>query len=106
MILMYKILFFKILLRNFIEITNSLLAAQVFVFFAARFETSSTTMKHVLYEMALNPNIQDKLRKEMKEFHTKNNKNLTYEEVKKMKYLDKVFKGIFFKFISTVTKYI
>lgn len=56
--------------------------------------------------MILNPNIQDKLRKEMKEFHTKNNKNLTYEEVKKMKYLDKVFKGIFFKFISTVTKYI
>lgn len=58
-------------------------------------------MAHALYEMALNPNVQDKLRKEIKEFHAKNNGNVTYEEVKKMKYLDKVFKGIFFKLIST-----
>lgn len=56
-------------------------------------------MAHALYEMALNPNIQDKLRKEIKEFYANN--NFTYEEVKKMKYLDKVFKGIFFKLILT-----
>lgn len=54
-------------------------------------------MAHALYEMALNPHIQDKVRKEIKEFHAKNNGNFTYEEVKKMKYLDKVFKGIFFQ---------
>lgn len=79
---------------NFTEITDTLLAAQASVFFAAGFETSSTTMAHALYEMALNPDIQDKLRNEMKEFHAKNNGNLKYEDIKEMKYLDKVFRGI------------
>lgn len=78
-------------LKN-IEITDTLLAAQASVFFAAGFETSSTTMAHALYEMALNPDIQDKLRNEMKEFHAKNNGNLKYEDIKEMKYLDKVFR--------------
>lgn len=53
-------------------------------------------MAHALYEMALNPNVQDKLRKEMKEFHGKNNGDLKYEDIKEMKYLDKVFRGILY----------
>ncbi|XP_017757738.1 PREDICTED: cytochrome P450 6B1-like [Eufriesea mexicana] len=75
-----------------IDLTDTLLTAQAFIFFAAGFETSSTTIGHALYELALNPSIQDKLREEMKEFSTKNNGNLTYNVVKDMKYLDKVFK--------------
>lgn len=43
--------------------------------------------------MALNPDIQDKLRREIIEFHVKSNGNLKYEQVKEMKYLDKIFKG-------------
>ena len=70
-----------------------LLTAQAFVFFAAGFETSSTTMSHTLYELALNPNIQDKLRAEIHKTYNENGAKLTYDAIKDMKYLDKVFKG-------------
>ena len=75
-----------------IELTDTLLAAQAFVFFVAGFETSSTTIGHALYEMALNHDIQDKLRQELNEFYAKNKGNWTYDDVKGMSYLDKVFK--------------
>ncbi|CAL1677684.1 unnamed protein product [Lasius platythorax] len=74
------------------ELTDSLIASQAFVFFLAGFETSSTTMSHALYELALNQEIQDKLRKEIDEEYTKHGSNLIYENIKKMNYLDKVFK--------------
>nr|XP_033329019.1 cytochrome P450 6A1-like [Megalopta genalis] len=75
-----------------IELTDNLLAAQAMVFFAAGFETSSTTICHALYEMALNPQVQEKLRAEIKEFSIKNNGSIKYDDIKEMKYLDKVFK--------------
>lgn len=75
-----------------IELTDSLLTAQAFVFFVAGFETSSTTICHALYEMALNPQMQDKLRDEIKEFSAKNDGTCKYDDVKEMKYLDKVFR--------------
>ncbi|XP_072756853.1 cytochrome P450 6A1-like [Anoplolepis gracilipes] len=75
-----------------IKLTESLLASQAFVFFLAGFETSSTTMSHALYELALNQQIQDKLREEIDEEYTKHGSNLVYENVKNMNYLDKVFK--------------
>lgn len=71
------------------------LTAQAFVFFGAGFETSSTAMSHAMYELALNPDIQDKLREEVNATFAENNGKLSYESVKDMKYLDKVFKGKF-----------
>lgn len=81
--------------------TIELITAQAFVFFAAGFETSSTTVSNALYELAQNHTIQNELRKEIKEELQKNNGNLTYEGIKNMKYLDKVFRGKLYKiFIS------
>lgn len=76
----------------FPEVTDNLLTSQAFVFFLAGFETSSSTMSNALYELALNPDIQKKLREEIREISRKEGK-LTYDSVKKMTYLDKVFKG-------------
>jgi len=72
-----------------------LITAQAFVFFVAGFETSSTTMSHALYELAINQQVQDKLREEIDQECASHGSNLTYENVKKMNYLDKVFKGMF-----------
>ncbi|XP_034947083.1 cytochrome P450 6j1-like [Chelonus insularis] len=75
-----------------IELTDKLLAAQLFVFFAAGFETSSTTMGNALYELAINQSIQSELRKEIKETLSKSGGKLIYDGIKNMKYLDKIFK--------------
>ncbi|XP_031772912.1 probable cytochrome P450 6a14 [Apis florea] len=81
-------------------ITNELLAAQTFIFFVAGFETSSTTISNALYELALNPDIQDKLRKEIKEFEEKNDGDWKYETIKEMEYLGKVFQETLRKYPS------
>lgn len=73
--------------------TDTLLTAQAFVFFLAGFETSSTVTSQALYELALNQHVQDKLREEINEEYRKNGSSLIYENIKKMSYLDKVFKG-------------
>ena len=69
------------------------LAAQCFLFFLAGFETSSTTMTFALYELALNPDIQEKLRQEIKTVLKKHDDKLTYEAMLDIKYLQMVIDG-------------
>uniref|UniRef100_T1GQ91 Cytochrome P450 n=1 Tax=Megaselia scalaris TaxID=36166 RepID=T1GQ91_MEGSC len=66
------------------------LAAQAFVFFLAGFETSSTTMGFLLYELALNPEIQEALRSEILTALEGNDGQLTYEMLSEIPLLDKV----------------
>ena len=69
------------------------LAAQAFVFFAAGFETSSTTMTFCLYELSLHQDIQNRLREEIDVVLQKHEGKLTYEGIQEMEYLDKVVSG-------------
>ena len=78
---------------NFEGISMDSLAAQAFLFFAAGFETSSTTMTFCLYELSLHQDIQDRLREEIDVVLRKHDGKLTYEGIQQMEYLDKVVSG-------------
>jgi cytochrome P450 family 6 len=67
------------------------IAAQVFLFFIAGFETSSTAMNFGLYELARHPDVQKKLREEICQLLDKSDGQITYESLGEMKYLDQVF---------------
>ncbi|XP_062562557.1 cytochrome P450 6a8-like [Armigeres subalbatus] len=71
-------------------LTMDELAAQCFVFFIAGFETSSTTMNFCLYELAKNPDIQEKLRVEIEKAIASNDGQVTYDLVMGHRYLDNV----------------
>lgn len=69
------------------------ITAQAFVFFAAGFETSSTTLSFCLYELSLNKDIQNKLRDEIDTVLNVHNGHLTYEAIIDMKYMAQVVDG-------------
>lgn len=71
--------------------TDDEYVAQCFIFFAAGFDTVSTLMSFLSYELSLNQEIQDKLHEEIREINeTLNGAHLTYDTLSKMKYLDQV----------------
>ncbi|XP_050435290.1 probable cytochrome P450 6a14 [Adelges cooleyi] len=71
-----------------VKLTEELIAAQVFVFFLAGFETSSTTLSFCLHELALNPNIQTKIQEELDAVVEKHGLPFTYDAIKSMDYLE------------------
>lgn len=76
------------------EITDDDITAQALLFFFGGFETSATLMCLTSYELAVNPDIQDRLREEIDSTFQKYNGKLTYEALMGMKYLDMVVSGI------------
>lgn len=72
------------------SLTLDEIVAQSFVFFVAGFETSATTMSFVLYELARNPDIQQKVSDEINRVLNKHNGEVTYDSVNEMKYMSQV----------------
>ncbi|XP_026318088.1 cytochrome P450 9e2-like [Hyposmocoma kahamanoa] len=66
------------------------LCAQAILFFIAGFETVSSTLSIMLYELAINPDIQERLYQEIKENEAKNNGKFDYNSIQNMVYMDMV----------------
>lgn len=76
-----------------IDLSEDDLAAQALIFFFAGFETASTIMSFMITELAINDDAQKILLKEVDETLNNCGDNLSYEVIRKMKYLDQVVSG-------------
>ncbi|XP_051166262.1 cytochrome P450 9e2-like [Leptopilina boulardi] len=74
--------------ENGIDLSIDDIIAQAFLFFFAGFETSSTFMCFLAHELAVNEQIQEKLRNEIDNLTADN--EISYDIVNKMTYLDMV----------------
>lgn len=90
------------------QMTPDEMAAHVFLFFAAGFETSAAAMGFSLYELALNPEIQSRARKEINHVFKKYNGNFTYEAMTELNYVDCILNGKHYflklKFYSSIQR--
>ncbi|XP_011869162.1 PREDICTED: cytochrome P450 9e2-like [Vollenhovia emeryi] len=66
------------------------IVSQAFIFFLAGFDTSSTLMCFLVHELALNRDIQDRLREEILQHLSEGNGEISYEALSKMSYMDMV----------------
>lgn len=75
------------------RLTLEEITAQCYTFFLAGFETSSATLMYALHELAINKDIQDKARKEIKDVFSKVDGNITYDVLNEIKYTDQILEG-------------
>ena len=66
------------------------IVATAIVFLAAGLDTTGTTLAYACYELAKNPDVQNRLREEVNEITNDSDKDLTYDDLNKMTYLDQV----------------
>ncbi|CAD0206777.1 unnamed protein product [Chrysodeixis includens] len=75
-----------------LDLDDGLIAAQVFVFFAAGFETSSSATSFTLHQLAYHPEVQKKVQDDIDRVLAKHGGKLSYDAVKEMTYLEWAFK--------------
>lgn len=74
-----------------LEMSDMLIIAQIFVFFGAGFETSSTASSYTLHQLAFNPDCQVKVQQEIDKVLAKYDNKLTYDAINEMHYLEMAF---------------
>ncbi|CAG2107870.1 unnamed protein product, partial [Medioppia subpectinata] len=72
------------------KLTEAEIIAQCLLFFVAGYETTATTLAYCLYELALNPDIQDLLVAETREAFNENTADIDYETLCRLPLLDAV----------------
>lgn len=76
-----------------VGLTIEEMTAQSFIFFAAGFETASSTMAFCLYELARNQEVQEQLYREVSDVLAKHEGQLTYQAMQDMSYMEQVING-------------
>lgn len=71
--------------------TDEDVAAQAITFFGDGFETSSSALGFLLYSLATNPEVQDRVREEVTSVLKRHGDKLTFDSLQEMTYLDMVF---------------
>ncbi|XP_063387752.1 cytochrome P450 6B1-like [Cydia fagiglandana] len=74
-----------------LDMNDSVISAQSFVFYAAGYETSASTMGFLLYQLALNQDIQNKVIEELDAVLKKHNGEMSLEVISELTYMGKVF---------------
>lgn len=69
-------------------LNDDIVTAQGIIFFAAGFETTSNTMTTLLYNLAMNPDVQEKLYGEIKEVLEEHDGRVDHETIGELKYLE------------------
>ncbi|KAI4464078.1 cytochrome p450 [Holotrichia oblita] len=72
------------------ELADIDIAAQAMIFFFAGFDSVSTLLCFMAYELVLNPDVQKSLQEEINDTLKECNGKLTYEALLKMKYMDMI----------------
>lgn len=81
-----------------LTLTESVIAAQAFVFYAAGYETSASVLTYLIYELAKNPVIQEKFIEEIDSKLKEHKGEITYETVFNNKYMEMVFNEVYRKY--------
>ncbi|CAF4853842.1 unnamed protein product [Pieris macdunnoughi] len=75
-----------------IEFDEDRMLAQLYIFFVAGFETSSTVMGYAMHQLAFHPEIQNEVQQEIDEILAKNDNKLCYQSLCQMNLLEMVTK--------------
>jgi cytochrome P450 len=77
----------------FSVMNDTVLTAQAIGFFLEGYETSSKALSFALHELAMNPDLQEKLRKELKASFDDANGNIDYDNIRDCVFLDNILHG-------------
>lgn len=66
------------------------LVAQALLFFFAGFESISSSISFLMYELAVNPDVQERLAQEIREHDVKNDGKFDFNSIQEMAYMDMV----------------
>lgn len=88
---------FQIFVSLDFKLTEAQVIAQSVLFLIAGFETSSTLLTFMCYELAINQEIQEKLRGEIFTVLKKYDGKCTHEAMQEMSLLDMVLSGVCYR---------
>ena len=72
------------------EFDELVIVATAVVLLVAGYDTTGTTLAFACYQLAKNPEIQEKLREEVEEIVGDSSRELTYDDLQNMTYVDQI----------------